>query len=164
MFVAPGISSKDSPYDTTVPKGTPNPPSMRGIWRMDDRWEVTLIRQGQRHRRVFLFSTHGGVGASLKIAKRWRDEIAAGKPQTPRHVQAARPRVDSPIGIAGVTCVRRTPDGLPAMWRAQTRIDGRNVSKSFSVGRHGERALGLAVAAREKQLEQMKQWLLSRAE
>jgi len=86
------------------------------------------------------------------------------KPQTPRLAQAAKPRVDSPIGIAGVTCVRRMADGLPAMWRAQTRIDGRNVSESFSVGRHGERALGLAVAAREKQLEQMKQWLLSRVE
>lgn len=146
-----------------MPKGTPNPPSMRGIWRMNDRWEVTLIRQGQRHRRVFLFSTHGGVRASLTVAKQWRDEIAAEKLQTPRHVRAARPRVDSPIGIAGVTCVRRTPDGLPAMWRTQTRIDGRNISKSFSVGRYGERALDLAIAARERQLEQMNQGLLSRA-
>lgn len=136
---------------------------MRGIWRMDDRWEVTLIRQGQRHRRVFLFSTHGGVRASLKIARQWRDEIAAENLQTPRHVQTARPRVDSPIGIAGVTCVRRTPDCLTAMWRAQTRINGRNVSQSFNIGRHGDRALSLAIAAREKQLEQMKQWLLSRA-
>jgi len=85
----------------------------------------------------------------LKVAKQWRDEIKAEKQQTPRHVQAAKPRVDSPIGIAGVTCIRRTPDGRPAMWRAQTRIDGRNVSKSFSVGRYGERALDLAIAARE---------------
>lgn len=145
-----------------MPTGIPNPPSMRGIWRMEDRWEVTLIRQGQRHRRVFLFSTHGGVRASLKVAKQWRDEIEGEKPLTPRYVQATRPRVDSPIGIAGVTCIRWTPDGKPAMWRAQTCIDGRNVSKSFSVGRHGERALGLAIEAREKQLEQMKQWLLSR--
>ena len=144
-----------------MPKGISNPPSMRGIWRMDDRWEVTLIRQGQRHRRVFLFSTHGGVRASLKVAKQWRDEIKAEKQQTPRYVQAAKPRVDSPIGIAGVTCIRRTPDGRPAMWRAQTRINGRNVSESFSVGRHGEQALDLAIAARAKQLEQMKQWLLS---
>jgi len=129
---------------------------------MNDRWQVTFIGRGQRHRRVFLFGTHGGIRPSLKIAKQWRDEIAAGKPHTPSHVQPAKPRVDSPIGIAGVTCVRRTPDGLPAMWRAQTRIDGRNVSESFSVGRHGGRASGLAVAAREKRLEQMKQWLLPR--
>lgn len=129
---------------------------------MEDRWEVTLIRQGQRHRRVFLLSTHGGVRASLKVAKQWRDEIEAEKPLTPRHVQAAKPRVDSPSGIAGVTCIRCTPDGKPSIWRAQTRIGDRNVSKSFSVGRHGARALDLAISERDKQLEQMKQWLESR--
>lgn len=123
---------------------------MRGPWRMNDPWEVTLVRQGQRHRRVFLFRTYGGVRASLKIAKQWRDEIAAEKLQTPRHVQAAKPRVDSPIGIAGATCVRRTPDGLPVMWQAQARIDGQNVSKSFSICRYGERALNLTIAAREE--------------
>ena len=135
---------------------------MRGIWRMDDRWEVTVIRQGRRHRRVFLFSTHGGVRAALAVARCWRDEIEAEKPLTPQYVQASKPRVDSPIGIAGVTCIRWTPDGKPSLWRAQTRIGGRNVTRSFSVGRYGERALDLAIAEREKQLEHMKQWLLSR--
>jgi hypothetical protein len=134
---------------------------MRGIWRMDDRWEVTLIRQGQRHRRVFLFGTHGGVREALRVAKLWRTKIEAESPLTPRHVQASKPRADSPIGIAGVTCVRWTSDGQPAMWRAQTRVNGRNMSKSFSVSRHGERALELAIAAREKQLEKMKRSLQS---
>lgn len=129
---------------------------------MEDRWEVSLIRQGQRHRRVFLFATHGGIRASLKVAKQWRDEIEVEKPLTPRHVQAAKPRVDSPTGIAGVTCIRHTPDGEPSIWRAQTRIGNRNVSKSFSVGRYGARALDLAISEREKQLEQMKRWLESR--
>ncbi|QNK67630.1 AP2 domain-containing protein [Variovorax sp. PAMC26660] len=145
-----------------MPKGIPNPPSMRGIWRMEDRWEVSIIRQGQRHRRVFLFSTHSGVRASLKVAKQWRDEVEAKKPLTPRYVQASKPRVDSPSGIAGVTCIRWAPDGAPSVWRAQTRVDGRNLNRSFSIGRYGERAQDLAIEAREKQLEQMKQWLLSR--
>lgn len=144
-----------------MPKGIPNPPSMRGIWRMEDRWEVTLIRQGRRYRRVFLFATHGGIRASLAVAKHWRNEIETEKPQTPRHVQASKPRVDSPTGIAGVTCIRWTPDGKPWAWRAQTRVDGRNLNKSFSVGRYGERALDMAIEAREKQLEHMKQRLQS---
>jgi len=121
---------------------------MRGIWRVEDRWEITLIRQGQRHRRVFLFSAHGGIRASLKIAEQWRDEIEAEKPLTPR-VQAAKPRVDSPTGAAGVTCIRCTPDGKPSIWRAQTRIGDRNVSMSFSVGRYGARALDLEISERE---------------
>lgn len=146
-----------------MPEGTPNPPAMRCIWRMEERrWEVCAIRQRQRRRRAFLFRTHGGVRASLKLAKPWRDEIEAEKPSTPRFAQANKPRGDLPIGVAGATCIRWTPDGQPAMWRAQTRIHGRNVSKSFSVGRHGERAWNLAIAAREKQLAQMKQWLMSR--
>jgi hypothetical protein len=132
---------------------------MRGIWRMEDRWEVTVIRQGQRHRRVFLFSTHGGLRASLKVAKEWRTELELEKPATPRYVQAAKLRIDSPSGIAGVTCIRWTVDGMPAIWRAQTRIGARNVSKSFSVGRYGERALDLAIHERQKQLEQMRRWL-----
>lgn len=146
-----------------MPKGTPNPPPMRCICRMEDRWEVKFVRQGRRYRRAFLFRTHGGVRASLKIAKEWRDEIEAREPRTPRHVLATRPRIDSPTGIAGVTCILWTPDGRPAMWRAQTRVNGRNMSKSFSVGRHRDRAMDLAIEAREKQLEQMKQMPLLRA-
>ena len=97
----------------------------------------------------------------MKVAKQWRDEIEAEKPLTPRHVQAAKPRVDSPTGIAGVTCIRCTPDGKPSIWRAQTRIGDRNVSKSFRVEHYGARALDLAISEREKQLDK-KRWLESR--
>lgn len=147
-----------------MPKGVPNTHSMRGITRLSDGWEVTLVRQNKRHRRTFLFRTHGGVRASLALAKTWRDEIEAQNPLTPRHEQAAKPRADSPIGIAGVTCIRWTPDGQPALWRAQTRIGDRNVYKSFSVGRYGDRARDLAIAERERQLERMRLWLLAGGE
>lgn len=124
---------------------------------MEDRWEVTLVRQRKRYRRTFIFHTNGGVRASLKKAKLWRDDMEQRYPPTPRFVQVTKPRVDTPHGIPGVNC-RLGADGQPVLWWARTQVfKGRSITKAFSVGRYGDRARDLAIAEREKQLERMRQ-------
>jgi len=55
----------------------------------------------------------------------------------------------------GVTCVLG-PDGLPLQWSAHTYIaPGQLLQKTFSVYRYGDDAQKLAIAERQKQLEQM---------
>ncbi|OJZ14273.1 MAG: hypothetical protein BGP22_06165 [Variovorax sp. 67-131] len=48
------------------------------------------------------------------------------------------------------------PDGLPLQWSAHTYIaPGQLLQKTFSVYRYGDDAQKLAIAERQKQLEQM---------
>jgi hypothetical protein len=131
-----------------------------GIVGSPDRWTVDLTRRGKRHRKAFLFSTHGGARAALKAARAWRDAfVAANPPQYTRDI-AQRPRSDSK-GIPGVFCCLK-PDGRPHMWIAKTQVEpGRVLSKGFSVGRYGKMARKMAIAERARQLEAMRLRVLS---
>lgn len=138
-----------------MPIGVPNPLAMYGILRVKDRWVVSIVRDGRRHRKAFMFSTHGEQGA-LVAAQAWRDQIVATYPALSRREKAQRPRADTKGELPGVFC-RRGADGRPMLWTAHTQCGpGKMLQKSFSVGRYGDSARDMAIREREWQLTQMR--------
>ncbi|WP_157008039.1 hypothetical protein [Xenophilus azovorans] len=125
-----------------------------GVYRQGDRVVVDLTRRGKRHRKAFLFSTHGGERQALRMARAWRDELITALPPQPRRDAAQRPRRDSK-GIPGIFC-RRDASGKPLLWTAHTLVAGKLLQKSFSVGRYGRQARQMAMAERARQLELMR--------
>jgi len=112
------------------------------------------MRDGRRHRKVFMFSTYGEK-AGLAAAQAWRDQVVAMYPALTRREQAQRARTDTKEGLPGVFC-RRDADGRPVLWTAHTQCGpGRKLQKSFSVGRYGDDAKEMAIRERERQLMQM---------
>lgn len=113
------------------------------------------MRDGHRHRKVFMFSKHGEE-AGLTVAQAWRDQIVATYPARSRREQAQRGRADTKEDIPGVFC-RRDADGRPVLWTAHTQCGpGKLLQKSFSVGRFGDSARDMAIRERERQLTQMR--------
>jgi hypothetical protein len=139
-----------------MPKGSANPLTLYGISRGENCWLVTIVRDGHRYRKQFHFGKYG-VGAGLKLAKAWRDEIVAGHPALSRHICAQRPRKDTSQEIPGIVC-QHHPDGRPKLWTAQTQCGPeRRLRKSFSVGRYGEQgAKALAIQERQRQLAHLR--------
>lgn len=139
-----------------MPLGMPNPLAMYGVLRAKDRWEVCIRRDGQRHRKAFMFSTLGSEEGALVVAQAWRDQIVATHPALSRREQAQRARADTKENLPGVFC-RRDAGGRPVLWTAHTQCGpGKMLQKSFSVGRYGDSARDMAVREREKQLMQMR--------
>jgi hypothetical protein len=128
---------------------------MYGIRRAKDLWEVCIMRDGQRHRKAFMFSTHGEDGG-LMAAQAWRDQIVATYPALSRRELAQRARADTNGEIPGVFC-RRDAEGRPVLWTAHTQCGpGKLLRKAFSVGRYGDSAKDMAIRERERQLTQMR--------
>lgn len=66
-------------------------------------------------------------------------------------------RRNNKTGISGVFC-RLGSDGQPRVWVARTRSNRETMYKEYSVSEHGEQvAKELAIAERQRQLEQFKQ-------
>ena len=138
-----------------MPIGVSNPLAMYGILRVKDRWDVSIVRDGKRHRKAFMFSTHGEEGG-LVAAQAWRDQIVATYPALSRREQAQRARADTKGELPGIFC-RRDADGRPMLWTAHTQCGpGKMLQKSFSVGRYGDSARDMAIRERERQLTQMR--------
>lgn len=137
-----------------MPLGVPNPLAMYGVLRAKDRWEVCIMRDGRRHRKVFMFSTYGEK-AGLAAAQAWRDQVVAMYPALTRREQAQRARIDTKDDLPGIFC-RRDADGRPLLWTAHTQCaPGKKLQKSFSVSRYGDDAKEMAIRERERQLMQM---------
>lgn len=134
-----------------MPKGAPNSAAMYGISLARNKWVVNLRRRRRIFSKTFAHSTYGGAEAALAAAQAWRDETARQNPQTSRREQSERLISTNTSGIPGVRC-RLGPDGKPQLWMVQTRIGGKALLKSFSVGRYGDMARSLAIAEREKHL------------
>lgn len=132
-------------------------PPMYGISRVSTSWRVTLSRGQQRFLRGFAFSRYGGEAAALLCAQAYRDEIVRQHPPMERREVAQKLRMTNKSGVSGVT-FRSNAKGEIVSWHAITRVSpDRLLTKSFGVGRYGAaQAECLAIAEREKQLEQMK--------
>lgn len=129
--------------------------SMYGIVRRKTYWHVKLERSRQRFSKTFSFAQLGGVEHALAQAQAWRDDIVRKHPPVMRQQRANKLRRNNKTGIVGVTCVLGT-DGRPLQWSAHTYIaPGQLLQKTFSVYRYGDDARKLAIAERQKQLEQM---------
>lgn len=129
---------------------------MYGISRVSSSWRVTLSRGDQQFLRGFAFSRYGGESATLLCAQAYRDEIVRQHPPLERREVAQKLRTTNKSGVSGVT-FRSNAKGEVMSWHAITRVSpDRLLTKSFGVGRYGAaQAECLAIAEREKQLEQM---------
>jgi hypothetical protein len=129
--------------------------AMYGIVRQKTYWQVKLERSRQRFGKTFSFARLGGVQEALAQAQAWRDDVVRRHPPVMRQQRANKLRSNNKTGIVGVTCVLG-PDGRPLQWSAHTYIGlGKLLQKTFSVYRYGDDAQKLAIAERQKQLEQM---------
>lgn len=136
---------------------THRPAAMYGITRGvgSDYWKVAIQRNGVAFSKSFSFSVQGGEKAALMRAQAWRDEMVKAHPPASRRQRAQTLRRNSTSGLTGVTCTLG-PDGKPTAWIAKTHLaPGKILGKYFSVGRYGADAKPLAIAEREKQLQQM---------
>lgn len=128
---------------------------MYGIQAHPRHWQVIITRRGVQWNKTFAFSTCGGRDEALRRAQAWRDEIVRTYLPFDRAQKAQRLLSTNTSGIAGVT-IRRRADGSIASYHAQTHVGSdRMLSKSFSVSRYGEQAKAMAIAEREKQLQQL---------
>ncbi|MCR6477810.1 hypothetical protein NU688_16735 [Variovorax sp. ZS18.2.2] len=128
---------------------------MYGIYGYDDYWSVDIRRDKVRMVKAFYFNTNGGRRAALKKAQVYRDQLVREHLPVLKREIAQRVRRDNKSGVAGVY-FREEPGGKNQMWIAATRVEpGKSISKAFSVGRYGRAARELAIAERQKQLEQM---------
>ena len=129
---------------------------MYGITRgVRDCWKAALRRNGAEFCKSFSFSIFGGEEAALMRAQAWRDEMVKTHPPASRSQRAQILRRNSTSGLTGVTCTLG-PDGRPKAWSAKTHVSpDKTLNKYFSVGRYGSDAKLLAIAEREKQLQQM---------
>jgi hypothetical protein len=138
-----------------MPRGIPNSNPMYGISGYGTHWCVDLRRDKVRMVKVFYFNTQGGRKGALTKVKAYRDQLVREHLPVLKRKIAERVRRDNKSGISGVY-FREDPAGRNAMWIAMTRVSPtKAVSKAFSVGRYGPNAKALAVAERQKQLEQM---------
>lgn len=131
-----------------------NEPEMYGICGGPSSWEVTIHRRRQRYYAHFRFEIYGSEALALAAAQAWRDETVRQHPPPTRRERAEKPRSSNKTGIPGVTCWFNDK-GFAILWRAKTHIGERILSKAFSVSKWGSRAKAMAVAERERQLEEL---------
>lgn len=136
-----------------MPRGIPNPDPMTGIVRQPRLWEVSLVRNGIRHRKTF--QVWGGCSeqTALALAQAWRDGVLADHPEIPRWRSI---ELACSGGKPGGLTAQRGPDGKVFRWVAQTHLGHECVTReALDVALHGKDAWGLAVKAREKQLRML---------
>ena len=152
-------SRRQAPYQMSTIKheraGTVT--EMYGITRSShlNAWKVQLTREAVVFYKAFSFSTHGGEAAALARAQLWRDEVVRTHPPVSRRHRANIVRRNNKSGIPGVTFTVG-PEGEPVSWYAKTYLGPSTIlRKTFSLRRWGLQAKQLAIAEREKQLQQM---------
>lgn len=100
---------------------------------------------------------HQGEAAALLRAQAWRDEVIKKHPPTLRREIAQILRSNNTSGISGVPYRQHNPEH-PGSWIAVTSTNGTRLYRTFAVKEHGyEAAKALAIAERQKQLEQLEQ-------
>jgi hypothetical protein len=121
----------------------------KGTWY----WFVKFSRCGEPYERRFYDPKHGGAGAALAAAIKWRDGMLA-KIKVLRMIDfCQQQRSNNTSGTPGVHFLR--PKAQPhGIWQARLKLaDGTCETKTFAVLKHGERkAFALALAARKAML------------
>ena len=126
-------------------------------------WRVRFSRRGIMYSKSFYDLACGGSKAAKAQAIAWRDQQLAKLEVLTLVEFHQQKRSNNLSGVPGVHFhkPRRQPLGF---WQAKIRLhDGKSVTKSFSVRRHGyEAAFDLAVAARIDLLERVENRLFLR--
>jgi len=122
----------------------------KGTWY----WVVNFSRRGVRYQRRFYETMYGGAKAALKAAIAWRDQKLA-EVKTLSVLEFCRQkRSNNTSGVPGVHFLKpaNQPEGI---WQARLKLaGGTKVTRTFSVGKHGERkAFALAIQARSEMLQ-----------
>lgn len=150
-------SSKAERFSASrMPKGIPNPAAMYGIYSRSWGFEVSLVRNGIRHHKLFGKASYGSAEQALLHAQDWRDFIVRSVPPVERRVRAQKPRANNTTGIPGVFH-QLAPGGKVRGWMAKTYIAQDEILRAdFPVDGLGEAAHALAVQERAQQLKRMK--------
>jgi hypothetical protein len=139
---------------SSMPKGVPNSAAMYGICTRPWGFEVSLVRNGERHYRQFGKASYGSEEQALLQAQDWRDHIVRSKPPVTRRARAEKPRANS-TGVPGVFH-RLAPGGRVRGWLAKTYIGKDEILRAdFAVEALGKAAQALALRERAQQLERM---------
>lgn len=137
-----------------MPKGVPNSAAMYGICARPWGFEVSLVRNGERHHKQFGKASYGSEDQALLQAQDWRDHIVRSVPPVPRRARAEKPRANS-TGVPGVFH-RITPGGRVRGWLAKTYVAPDEILRAdFPVEGLGNAAKTLAIRERAQQLERM---------
>ncbi|QXI27408.1 AP2 domain-containing protein [Pseudomonas vanderleydeniana] len=119
----------------------------------DDRlyaWKVEVRRGAKLLVRTFTFEEHGGEQPARLAAESYRNALVLKMPAPQTYASRQRLLPHNTSGHPGVIRIETHNIGY---WRASTRIHGYNLSRSFSVERHGEeQAKRLALNERQRQL------------
>ncbi|BEP40157.1 AP2 domain-containing protein [Variovorax sp. V15] len=138
-----------------MPKGVPNPAAMYGIYSRSWGFEVSIVRNGVRHHRLFGKASYGGAEQALLHAQDWRDHIVRSVPPQPRSARAEKPRANNSTGVTGVFH-HLAPGGRVRAWMAKTYIAPDEILRTdFSVAELGDAAQALAIQERALQLKRM---------
>lgn len=138
-----------------MPKGIPNSLDMYGIYRRSWGFEVSIVRNGERHRAMFGEATHGGLAQALQHAQAWRDALVKRLPPPMRRTRAQKLRVDNKSGMPGVFRLL-APNGKVLGWLAKTYIAHDQILRAlFPVSGAGSAARFMAEYERAQQLNQM---------
>lgn len=137
-----------------MPSVSDVPGNEYGLYRIANRqhtqtawhWAMRLTRQGVVIVRTFSEGTYGGPLAAFTVARAYRDAaMRLIPPLTTRQIYG-KPDVTNQSGVVGVRFIEAPRK--PA-WEARAMLDGRRLSKTFSVELHGaRRAKALAMAQR----------------
>lgn len=138
-----------------MPKGIPNPAAMYGIYPRSWGFEVSLVRNGIRHHKLFGKASYGSVEQALLHAQDWRDFIVRSVPPVERRVRAQKPRANNTTGVPGVFH-QIAAGGKVRGWMAKTYIAQDEILRAdFPVDGLGDAAHTLAVMERARQLKHM---------
>jgi|KBSMisStandDraft_5_1062788.scaffolds.fasta_scaffold94414_2 hypothetical protein len=150
-----GISTAESSITSRMPKGIPNPAAMYGIYSRPWGFEVSIVRNGVRHHRLFGKASYGGAEQALLHAQDWRDFIVRNVPPQARRVRAEKRRANNSTGVPGVFH-HLAPGGRVRAWMAKTYIAPDEILRTdFPVAELGDAAQALAVQERAQQLKRM---------
>jgi hypothetical protein len=123
-------------------------------------WKVSVTRDGKKLGKTFSVEKYGFEQArALAVATRQMRPFGTAPARSlvaePRRVNGAEiARTNNTSGIVGVA-LKRYPEGAPKEWFATGVVNGKPLTKFFSIAKYGdEEALTLAIMARLDHLQQ----------
>ncbi|WP_017902841.1 AP2 domain-containing protein [Pseudomonas asplenii] len=113
-------------------------------------WKVEVRRGGRLLSEIFTFEQYGGEQPARLAAESCRNALVLKMPAALTYESRQRLLPHNTSGHPGVMRIETNNVGY---WRASTKIHGYNLTRSFSVERHGEeQAKRLALSERQRQL------------
>ena len=115
-------------------------------------WTVSVKRQGEDVQRHFFDQVWGGREAALQMARAYRDAVLRLIPPVTKREAQTRLRRNNTSGVPGVFPKRAK--GQIAGWIATLDTPHKRYAKTFMLSTHGDRAKELAIAERQRMLQE----------